>query len=129
MNDYKPTYIIKECAGALTSTMLEQLLEALPFRAEISSGHDLSLTARIDRNADKEAILEVRHFAQVIELKPEQGKRLSDGALGGRRGTFSPSRIMDECTGGGACCSYSFNTRDLGLSYNQELMLDIKKLG
>ena len=104
------------------------MLEKLPLSVRISTGHDLSLQARVS-SSNEEPILLVEHGASLVSLKPSPGKRLSDGSFGGERGVFSPSRIMDECTGGGACCSYSFNTAELGLPYSHNLMLDIYKLG
>ena len=65
----------------------------------------------------------------MIIVKPETGKRLADASFTGAGHDFHPSRVMDECTGGGACCSYEFNTKDLGFPFKQDLMLDIHKLG
>jgi len=118
-----------EGMSALTKEQLEETLSKIPISIEIRSGHGLSLTARIEIESPEEPVLNVEHGAQLIVLKPQSGKRLADAAFYGNRSTFVPSRIMDECTGGGACSSYSFNTAKLGLPYNKDLMLDIHKLG
>ena len=48
------------------------------------------------------------------------------GALASK---FTPSRIMGEDTGGGACSSYHANTRELGLDFGIDFGIDIYKLG
>ncbi len=119
-----------EVLSALDLDQLKETLSKIPIGIEIRKGHDLSLTSRIfEEDSPEEPILNVEHGAQMIILKPESGKRLSDAAFYGRSNIFVPSRVMDECTGGGACCSYSFNTSKLGLPYDKDLMLDIHKLG
>jgi hypothetical protein len=127
-----PKYIITrydEGLSALTREQLEETLKKIPISIEIRNGHELSLTARIEQGTPEEPILNVEHGAKLIVLKPQPGKRLADATYHGAESLFTPSRIMDECTGGGACCSYSFNTGKLGLPYKIDLMLDIHKLG
>jgi hypothetical protein len=126
-----PKYHIQkydEGMSALTENQLAEILLRLPISIEIADGHELSLDARI-ADTNEEPILNVQHGASLIVLRPQPGKRLADASFYGNRAMFVPSRIMDECTGGGACCSYSFNTWDLGLDYTVNLMLDIHKLG
>ncbi|MEK6845207.1 MAG: hypothetical protein AABY26_00490 [Nanoarchaeota archaeon] len=116
--------------SALTEEQLIETLSKIPISIQVKSGHDLSLTARVfESESSDEPILNVEYGAQLIVVKPQPGKRLADADFFGDRSIFVPSRIMDECTGGGACCSYSFNTERLGLPYAKDLMLDIHKLG
>ena len=129
MADPKYNIVEIDYHAALTREQLQETLSKLPLDIDIKKGHDLSLVARILSGSSDEPVLNVEHAAQLIVLKPQPGKRLSDAAFYGDRSMFVPSRIMDECTGGGACCSYSFNTARLGLPYDQNLMLDIHKLG
>ena len=128
-----PKYnIVKyECSGsALTEKQLIETLSRIPISIQIKRGHDLSLTAKVfESESSDEPILNVEHGAQLIVVRPQPGKRLADAGFFGDRSVFAPSRIMDECTGGDACCSYSFNTAKLGLPYAKDLMLDIHKLG
>ena len=123
----KPNYIISEVDGALSRWHLTDILSRLPITVRVHPGHELSLDSFVDSSKDNTLI--VHHHAAIISLKPPAGYRLSDGSFYGDRSMFIPSRIMDECTGGGACCSYSFNAKDLGSELDQELMLDIYKLG
>ena len=119
----------------LSRSQLWQILENLPLSVEISNGHELPLKPKLERAGEPESneepvLLVEHHGAQLISLRPLPGKRLSNACFyGEHREVFSPSRVMDEVTGGGACCSYSFNTRNLGLPFEKEMMLDIYKLG
>jgi hypothetical protein len=109
---------------------LVRLLEEIPFSFRTSEGHDLSLERRYSDNSRKEQyLLAELSYPDIILLKPRKGERLSDGSFYGKKAKFFyPSRVMDECTGGGACCSYVFEPRALGLDYDW-MVLDIHKLG
>jgi len=118
-----------EGASRLSREQLEETLERLPISFKVIDGHDLSLTARVYQESQcDEPVLNAEHGAGLIVLRPAPGKRLADGNVT-QRGVFEPSRVMDPCTGGGACCSYSFNTGKLGLPYEINLMFDIHLLG
>jgi hypothetical protein len=126
----KPEYHVMSNEGKLLDHQLLAVLDALPLHVEVTKGHDLSLETRFEKNPDDIPVLLVEYAAQLISIKPPYGKRLSDACFYGRLGeAFRPSRVMDECTGGGACCSYAFNTGKLGLPFDHEMMIDIYKLG
>jgi len=127
---YQVKYIDTRC---LSHSQLWQILENLSLSIEISDGHELPLKHKLNRAGEPESteepVLFVEHDAQLISLRPPPGKRLSRCFYGEHKEAFSPSRVMDEDTGGGACCSYSFNTKALGLPFEKEMMLEIYKLG
>jgi len=131
----KPKYnivCVDESLSALKKDQLEEVLKRIPLSIEIRKGHNLSILPHISyisESKSEDPVLNVEHGAQLIVLRPQSGMRLYDACFYGKRSNFVPSRVMDECTGGGACCSYSFNTKKLGLSYDKDLMLDIHKLG
>ncbi len=132
----KPYYDIVrvEPTSALSRQQLRKVLQCIPLVVEVRQGHELSLEARthVDTEEDHptEPVLRVYHGAYLNEIKPGAGKRLSSACfLGEDAKLFTPSRVMDERTGGGACSSYHFSTSDLGISYYAKLGLDIYKLG
>lgn len=129
-----PKYIImKKDERSLSGTQLKEILKVIPLHIEISNGYGLSLESSLRRERDSEIsepILIIKQGAQIISMRPKRGKRLSDACFYTERmKAFYPSRVMDETTGGGACCSYGFNTKDLGLPFEKNIMLDIYKLG
>jgi hypothetical protein len=117
--------------GKMNESQLEQLLEALPIMFDIAKGHESPLYPELcdDHIEFVEPVMYASHSASVVALKPPSGCRLQDCSFVGPQEVFSPSRVMDECTGGGSCCSYFFNTADLGLGFEYDLMIDIYKLG
>lgn len=127
----KPIYEIAKyntLGVALTRKQLVSVLEKLPLDIKIARGHALSLDANL-LVREEEPILCVEHGAQSIVLRPKEGMRLYDGKFDAYANAFHPSRIMAEYSGGGACCSYQFNTADLRFPFAKELMLEIHKLG
>jgi hypothetical protein len=112
----------------LTMDELVETLIELPISIGIAPGYELPINRYVRRN-EAEPILEVDSGGSIISLRPQKGMRLSDAAFCGDSSMFDPSRIMDECTGGGACSTYEFLTERLGLPFNRDLMIEVYKLG
>ena len=127
----QPNYQVRTTfEGELSLQELWYVLNNIPLKVKISDGHNIPLTERLEDEPFDEPILLVDHAAKIISLRPSPGKRLSDASFfGDRAAAFVPSRVMDELTGGGACCSYSFNTKGLNMPIDYNLVLEIYKLG
>ena len=128
----KPNYKIGrfENNSTFSRTQLEQVLDAIPIKVNVVEGHDLSMEPR-DYDDKVNPTLMVDYLgAQNISLKPPEGYRLADAHMSGPLAKkFHPTRIMDEDTGNGACCSYHANTKELGLYIDVDFSFDIYKLG
>lgn len=119
---------ITECNGALSREQLEKVLARLPVTLKTIDGVALPEHKYLQPGTgDNPTIMLVSHSAQVISLKPQKGKRVCDGAFYGSQRAFNPSRVLDETLGHGESNSYSFDTKDIGLPFSKELMLDIYK--
>ena len=117
-------YAIRECTGILPRERLEEVLARLPFNAEVY-GAEENWDSNIPSRREP---LVVDHAASLIALMPSEGMRLIDANFGGKYSkAFTLSRLMDECTGGGSCSSFSFNTRDLELPYSHQMVVEIYK--
>ncbi len=116
--------------STFSRTQLMQILAVLPISVNVAEGHDLSLEARTAEAKCNPTIMVDYYGAQLIGLRPPKGMRLVEAYISGSLAQkFTPSRIMDETTGGGACSSYHANTRELGLDFDVDFGVDIYKLG
>ena len=128
-----PNYIYNERSEHefLTREQVHQVLNKLSLDIRVKEGQDLNsngMTAGEEGYAEPNLI--VNHYARMIDLSPELGKRITEVHLGrAERGLLQPGRVMDELTHGGVTCSYYFNTRDFGLPFEEEMILDIHKFG
>ncbi len=122
---------IEGCTGILSLTRLEEVLRNIPLSVKTTKGRRLPAEGDSSKIVpDNPTVLIVNHGAQVISLRPENGKRIYDASFySERREAFTPSRVLDESIGFGESNSYSFDTRNLGLPFSRELMLDIHKYG
>jgi hypothetical protein len=127
----QPNYQVRSFSeSTFNRTQLMQILAVLPISVNVAEGHDLSLEARTGDTKGDSTLMVDYHGAQLIELRPPKGMRLADACMSGPLAyKFTPSRIMDEATGGGACSSYHSNTRQLGLDFDVDFGVDIYKLG
>tara|TARA_Y100000310_G_C20599692_1_gene772357 strand:- start:382 stop:777 length:396 start_codon:yes stop_codon:yes gene_type:complete len=127
----QPNYQIRNFSeSTFNRAQLMQILDVLPITANVTKGHDLPLESRT-WYAERDTTLMVDYpGAQLIELRPPEGMRLVSASMSGPLAQkFTPSRIMDEATGGGACSSYHANTRELGLDFDVDFGIDVYKLG
>ena len=104
-----------------------QILAVLPIAVQVAP-YKLPLEEIAESNS---TIMVDYGGAQVIGLRPPKGMRLADACMYGPLAKkFTPSRIMDELTGGGSCCcSYHANTKELGLDFDVDFCFDLYKFG
>jgi hypothetical protein len=136
-HQYPPIFKVKRIyyQPNLSPAELEQVLDKIPIAVRTTVGYKLPLKKPdfadiVDLTKGKGRVIWVEHSSGTISLKPPKGKRLLEAIFyDAKSKKFQPSMVMHESTGSGACCTYAFNTKSLGLPFDYDMMLDIYKLG